>query len=465
MRRLLACACVLAVAGCGEDPGRYVTVHTGTTGADRVVLYLGQAPCTDAGGSACQRIAPELAPGIARPLAIDNASSAWFRDDDAQLEQDVHGGTARFRIVANASDTTLQIVAVGFQGMSPVGSSVIRDVRVRAHDADVVDTTLEPTQPVTPAEEDQGAGHPDGSFLLVWNSTQPPSPSDCVLAESWSGGTATRLFVVPGDDADCDGIPTFTSPMMPNPAECNELWYDFTGSAHLQDADCATDRPIAPGQAVCELGGPACVDGLGPASNSVCTPITPAICLPGALCQSACAMRQANPPPLSSCVATAIAQSQPFARIQCSVVTQADGTPCPASTTLTDPTGGPIDASALFPTSSCTDISFAARDLLNGLQPSGELDFTGTNDAKVQIQNQAAPCTFDLDWQDGHFIATAAALALFKAPNGNTLVLPISIEPTAQCPADTGTVSDGFHCSVVVTNANGDTDSIVNCSM
>ena len=463
MRTLLACACVLVLAACGDDPGRYVIVHVGTTGADHVVLYLGQAPCTNLAGDPCPHIAPELAPGVVRPLAIDNDSSAWFRDDDTRLEQSVSGGTAHFRIVATSADTTLQIIAVGFAGTTPVASSVIRDVQVRLHQADVVDTTLEATQPVTPAEEGQQTDHPDGKFLLVWNSTQPPSPSDCVLAESWQGGTATRMFIVPPDDADCDGVPTFTSGMTPNPAECNELWYDFTGAAHLQDADCATEQHVGLNTTACELGGPACVDGIGPGAGTTCTAITPTICVPGALCQTACAMRQANPPPLSQCAATAIGDSQPFARIDCTVATQGDGTACPATTTLTNPTGGAVNADALFPTSSCTDISFVARDLLTGLTPSSELDFTGANDARVQIQNQSTPCNFQLQWQDGHFTATAIAIALFKAENGNTLLLPLSIQP-APCPVD-GMQSDGFHCQLTLTNPAGDTDSIVNCSL
>ena len=471
MRILVACACALvAASACGDAPGRYVIVDVGTTGADHVVLYLGASPCSDTQGQPCDRIAPELAQGIARPLPV-NGGGAWFRDADVKFDEAVHGTTAHFRIVASDTDQVIQIVAVGFAGQKPVAVSVLHDVHVRKDQADSLETTLEAT-PLVTASEETAPQHPDGRFVLVWNSTMPASPSDCVLVEAWSGGTASRTFVVPPDDADCDGFPTYGADgTTRNPAECNELWYDFSGTAHLQDSDCATPGHVGTfPDPVCLLGGQACVDGVGLTNNTACAPVMPSVCMPSSLCTSACAARQDVPPPLSSCVTTAVGQDQPTARIVCSVAEQDVGGSCPGTTTLTNPMGGTVDVGQLFPAMPCQDVQFSATDSLKALAPQGELDLMAPDTLRLQVQdlnqnaNQGQQCRFDVEWTDGTLTsANAFAIGLFKAQNGNTLLVPIELQRVS-CLDVPSTITDGITCTLTTTSNAGANDSIVNCA-
>ena len=424
MRSFVAWAGTLVVlAACGADPGVYVTVQTGGLPADHVVLYLGAQDCQDAGGNPCMQIAPPVTAQMSRPLDVGDGG-AWFRDDNVQLSQQVMGNSAQFRIVASDSQQTLQIVAVGFSGTTPVGTSVIRDVTVPHHQAVQIDTTLVPAKAVTDAEEQQQT---DGDFVLVWSSAPPrmPSPSDCVVAEHRAGGSVSRVFVVPSEDADCDGNLTFDGSGQRNPLECNELWFDFKGDvAPFSDSNQAMIS-IVNGHTSCVLAGPTCADGLGPSSQAV-APVAPTTCMAQGICPPAeCGMPGGR---LSGCVATL-----PAEYVTCTVYADAaTGAPCPTAAGFA-PQAGRLELDKLFPGSACKDIAFSTMDSLANIMPQQQLQLPQPGTAVFDVQNRQDACNFDLTWNDG--VAppdvtgtVSTVLALLRTQSDRGILVPVTFQ-------------------------------------
>src|SRR5262249_48189999 len=104
--------------------------------------------------------------------------------------------------------------------------------------------------------------------VQIWHKATPQS--SCVVAEHWEGGAATRSFVVPAQDPDCDDVVD----------ECNPAAYlgsEPPGTAPRPD--CFAQQPQA-----CVLGSRGCSD-TSPIRTGMCgAQHDAATCVPDKFC-------------------------------------------------------------------------------------------------------------------------------------------------------------------------------------
>jgi hypothetical protein len=451
---------VVVLAACSSHSGAYVEVKVADPSIGTVALYIGQDPCTvQKMGSAvdCPSIGPQ---GQLAPLQVGSAGGAWFRDNDQPDESVVDStGVATFHLLADGSEQTVEILAIGLAGDPAAkdarATGVLDGVVIPAGEAKEIMMTLEPALPVA-SDETTRTAQPDGNYVLLWQD--PAAPADCALAETWSNGVATRKFVVPGEDADCDGLPTLDTSGMRNPKECDALWYLRPTPTENGQSDCATPYATSsnPGVApVCMLGGPGCIDGTGK-DPTQCTKMPSNYCLPQSVCGTHCAMPGSSP--IGPCVALALGNTTAY---HCEISSQVDGTPCPA--TGTNPTTAMLDFSQLFAGSmqSCDQLRFAP-DSLNNFQSSDTLMLQNTTAMfqTNQVTSSNGSCVWSLTWDGSPYTVDAEgwALADLSVSNGNHLVIPIQFS-RLQCLSGAKTA---FYCYPYVASMAG--DSITSCA-
>jgi hypothetical protein len=360
-----------ALTGCFSDRGLAIEIDVGGTGAASVELFLGKTAC-DAGGDHpdgidCKSIAPP--PSGSAPLR----GSIWFRDDLAVDSVQVTGPRVTFQLRSDTAVTVPIVIAVGLtQGDHPVGVATLHDVTIPAGSARVLATTLVPagavqaTAPAKAAVEDR---------VQVWRKTTPPS--SCVVAEHWEGGAATRSFVVPSSDPDCDDVVD----------ECDPAAYlamEPPGAASRPDCFATQLLPQSQAQA-CVLGSHACTDGSAIRTGECGAQHDTTICVPDRFC-------------LCTSIGDACWQDQlrampalvPF--IDCSIATtqSAPITACPGQDTATIPLDGHFSQD-----DACGNPTIASSSLL-GFGSSAS--FGG---AEVELSSPRKPCTFSLTWKSG----------------------------------------------------------------
>jgi hypothetical protein len=448
---------VVVVAACASHSGAYVEVKVTDPSVKTVALYIGQDPCTlQRMGSAfdCPSIAP-MDQGA--PLQVGSAGGAWFRDNDQPDQASVKNGVATFHLLPGTSEQTVEILAVGLAGDPAAkdarATGVVDGVVIPAGEAKEIMMTLAPAQPVL-SDESTRAAQPDGNYVLLWQD--PAAPADCALAETWTKGAATRKFVVPAEDADCDGLPTLDATGMRNQKECDPLWFHRPTPFEMGQSDCAVpdNTPIMPGgMPVCYLGGPSCIDGTGK-DPTQCTKMANNYCLPQAICGSHCAMPMSSP--LGPCINSTTTTSY-----RCEIYSQLDGTPCPAAGTSA--TTATLDFSVLFAGSmqTCDDLRFAP-DSLNNFQSNDSLMLPNSTATfqPTQMINTKGTCLWSLTW-DGMPYAVDGdvwALADIAVSNGNHLVIPILFTRLQQCVSGQ---TSAFSCSPLFASV---ADSISSCA-
>ena len=419
---------IIAIAACGSlGPGAYVDVHTGDPRVATVELFLGTGPCgpTD---SPCA-ITP---PTQAGALRVGSAGGAWYRDADGIVTAPVHNRTATVRIEPG-DQPIVQLVVVGLDAnLVPIASGRHANFAVPQipNEVDIVPIELGPAMVADPTEE-IAPQHPDGNFVQLWN-TNPQAA--CVLDERWQNGQATRTFVGPSADPDCDGLDTFLDPAMtmPNPLECNPLWYmrPKAGAVQFDQSDCAVPTTTTANLPACVLGGPPCFDGSGPAGD-MCKPVGPVTCLTQSTCDS-CGGKVAAIP-LSACL-----RPTQHTWVHCIIAEDLLGGPCAS---VASPASGLVNLDGLFPglAHNCTDIRFSQTDSLGGVQQRSMLTL-GSADFDVQSLSPTG-CTFDLVWNGGKLppgLATQQNLLGVIVDNGNQMLLELRIDAQACSVSATG---------------------------
>jgi hypothetical protein len=254
-----ALAIALLAAGCFSDRGLAIEVDVGDTGSTTVELFAAEAACAAdaAQGLGCASLQPR---GIERRLAGDLYLGAAAAPFVAQVE----GRIARFRLQADR-DTVLPIlIAFGSTAAGPSGAVTLYDLNLPADRAETVRTTLEA------ADELTAGSVATGQRAVVWPGADDKTRS-CVAVEHLTGGEATRDFIGPADDPDCDGYT--------GAAECDP---EVFKSEHPSPRAAPTCFTAVPGQA-CLLGAQGCMDGMG--RTLTCDPFAAKVCVPDRFCE------------------------------------------------------------------------------------------------------------------------------------------------------------------------------------
>jgi hypothetical protein len=393
--RLAALAIAAAgAAGCFSDRGLAIQIDVAGTGATSVELFLGKTAC-DAGDNPaeidCKAIAPP--PASSPPLR----GSIWFRDDLVVDTVQVTGPRVTFQLRSDTAATLPLVIAVGLtQGDHPVGVATLHDVTIPTGSARVLATALVPAGAVQAAAPAKTAVE---DRVLVWRKTTPPS--SCVVAEHWDGGIATRSFVVPGQDPDCDDVVA---------GDCDPAVYlGMTPPGTAARPDCFATQPAA-----CVLGSRACSDGSATRTGECGAQHNAAICVPDSFCGCTgdlgdlCWQGKVRTTPLAmpvidcSVATTALAPlticpgvGQDTATIQLDdhfTLDQACGTPTIASTTLLE-----LGSSAVF------------------------------GGAVMDLSSPRKPCNFAITWKSGaRTSGDAADLGAVRIQTATgALVLPL----------------------------------------
>lgn len=266
VRLRVACALSIALgAGCFSDRGVVIEVDIGDSRASEVELYLGKSKCdaNNPAGIDCTAIAPPDG-------TVALGGTIWFRDDVSPYKATVKGRTATFHLTAE-SPTTLPIaIAVG-RALTPLrpvaaGTATLRDLEVPVHSGRVVTVALTAAAPVVAEPID--TKNLDEDRVKEWSKAAPES--SCVVVEHWDHGQATRDFIVPAEDPDCDDVAK---------PECNPAAYHGAGAVGGAPVkpDCVVDSA-----GVCVVGN-GCSDD-APGQITECTELPRELCVPSALC-------------------------------------------------------------------------------------------------------------------------------------------------------------------------------------
>lgn len=410
---LLAVAAV-GTAGCFSDRGLAIQIDLAGTGATSVELFLGKTACDASDNPAeidCKAIAPP--PANSAPLR----GSIWFRDDLAVDTVQVTGPRVTFQLRSDTAATVPIVIAVGLtQGDHPVGVATLHDVTIPTGSARVLATALVPAGPVQAAAPAKTAVE---DRVQVWRKTTPPS--SCVVAEHWEGGAATRSFVVPGQDPDCDDLVA---------DDCDPAVYlGMTAPGTASRPDCFTQQSTA-----CVLGSRACTDGSATRTGECGPQHDAAICVPDSFCTCTgdigdlCWQQAVRTTPLAMPI------------IDCSVATTQNAplTFCPGNGEDT----ATIQLDGHFmQDDTCGTPTIASSSLL-GFGSSAS--FGG---AVMELSSPRKPCNFSITWKSGARTSSDAAdVGAVKIQTATgALVLPIVLRfhPTdCQGPLFTCTLMD-----------------------
>jgi hypothetical protein len=418
-------AIAAGTAGCFSDRGLAIEIDVAGTGATSVELFLGKTACEASDNAAeidCKALGPP--PTGSPPLR----GSIWFRDDLAVNTAAVAGSRATFQLRSDTTATIPIVIAVGLtKGDHPVGVATLHDVTVPTGSARVLATALVPagavqaTAPAKTAVEDR---------VQVWRKTAPPS--SCVVAEHWEGGAATRSFVVPGQDPDCDDFIA---------DDCNPAAYlggAMSGTAPRPDC-------FAPQSSACVLGSRACTDG-NTTRNGVCGPQRDATtCVPDRFC--ACTDGLGG-----TCWQDQVRTALAVPVIDCSVATTqiAPFTVC----------AGPDQNTAMI----ALDNHFTQDETCGTptITSSSLLDFGSSasfGGAVMDLTSPRKPCTFSIIWKAGARTASdpvdIGAIRLQTASGALVVPLVLRFHPTIN-----NCVGQQFSCMLT----DVATDGVWNCA-
>ena len=430
-----------AVAACSADrPGLAVVVTTDPS-VTKIEVFLGQEKCTDPDGGICSITPPDMIAALRT-----NGGGAWYRDGDSVFESSAGRGGTWFRIEPTGTAAVLQLVAVGFDaGGAPIASGILHDLAIPADKTTYLSLALVGTG-VVDATEEALMPHPDGELVRIWNN----AASDCVVTEHWHAGKATRTFIVPSDDADCDGFATV------DPLECDPLWnHRTTDTASLRGARCVTPKVLGSGGGAalptCLLGGSPCVDGKGP-STATCAPVDPTYCLPTPLCDPMCASG-----PVPTCLGH-FSTSQ----LHCTIYADASGGPCGG--TLSNPQGGTTTGVSgllgALGVETWTSVELSDASSWSMLSPMSSWSLPPPATAKLRVTpSTTVPGELDMSWVggpvNGALVGTQVlqwGMADLTLSNDRHMLIPVRLGYAA-CTAATSP-TNGLDC--ILTIGNGD---------
>lgn len=174
------------------------------------------------------------------------------------------GDKATFVLVRDDVADLGAVFAVGYAGQQIREVATLFDVHLPATHFDQYALTLG-RPAMTPA---------------AWSdrSPIPQSEATCIgITDPATKDPFSASYIVTPGDQDCDGL------AKDDPAECNnDAWFGKR-PASLDELSCLVANPTL---ATCYLGGPECVDGMGPAPEAQCVPTK--YCVPKQVC-AACA--------------------------------------------------------------------------------------------------------------------------------------------------------------------------------
>lgn len=391
-----------AIAGCFSDRGLVIEVDVGDSGAVAVELFLGADVCTpgdNPAGIDCRTIAP---PPPAGPTPMPGA--IWFRDSPALEVATVQDHRAIFQLRSDVATMVPIVIAVGMnsggqgpsQGLDPraIATAVLHDVEIPTAAARVLRTTLVPAasvmSPTGPAVAE--------NRVMVWRkTTMTPTTvqaSSCVVTEHWEAGTATRDFIVPADDPDCDGV------MM----ECDPA--AFHGAANPGEAARA-DCLVSEGNG-CALGSYGCSDD-DVVRGGQCAQQRTRTCVPQAFCDC---------PTLDPGCFENQLQAQETPHIDCHF---------PTDTTLALCQNNASALIMLGPTSG--GISSCEQPRIGGLALDRVATSASFDGATLALSSPRAPCSFSITWTSGSRTASdPVSVGAITVPfPGGAVVLPLVV--------------------------------------
>jgi hypothetical protein len=434
--------CVLGVfatvAACSADaPGLAVEV-TSTTPISSIEVFLGQQKCMGPDGAGCAITPPDMTAA----LRTNAGGGAWYRDGEPVFRGDATGSATWFRIEPTGSASVVQLIAVGLDANGvPVASGILHDLAIPADKTTYLPLTLVGSGSVDATTEAK-LPHDDGDFVRIWNN----DTSDCVVTEHWAAGKATRSFIVPRADADCDGFATA------NPLECDPLWsHRSTDTASVEQARCVTAKTFSvPGVSTCMLGGPPCVDGAGP-DLATCVPVDPTYCVPTPLCDPQCASE-----PLPTCFGH-FSTSQ----LHCTIYADVAGTPCSTAIIASPQSGTTTGVAALLGTSTTKwkDVELGDAIAWNMLAPMTAWALPAPSTAKLHaVPSAMTPGELDLSWTGvpvagPGYSASQWGLADLTLSNDRHMLIPLRIG-YGSC-TQGNTRSMGIDCYLTLGNADG----------
>jgi len=405
---------VLALcAGCFSDKGLAIEVAPGDTGATSVELYIGKDKCdpNDEPTSpkiSCLSIAPPDGT-IALPGTI------WFRDDLLPYSAELKGGVATLHLKSDVSQSIPLMIAVGFvadpqspDGRRAVGFAELADITIPINTAKIIDVTLVAADPVMPKNRP-----PPGTTanrIQVWAKHNPPS--SCVVVEQWQDGHASRDFVVPAEDPDCDDVAI----------ECNAAAFHGASTGGDPTKSECFGRPLTADR--CVIGSFACTDDGGPKGTCVGRTQNES-CVPSDFCTCASITDV-------GCLANLIDTVQSTPRIECVVPSMANASggidKCAGKDMAT------VTVPGFMPPASCVDQDpqIAALPMLTGFN--GSAMFGG---AEFDVSSAVAPCSFMLTWKQGTHVVNAGAAdhgaIRVTSTDGTHLVIPLVLHYSDMC--------------------------------
>ncbi|MDX2090185.1 MAG: hypothetical protein SFX73_20165 [Kofleriaceae bacterium] len=341
------------------------------------------------------------------------------RDPDPLLTIEANGDDhAAFAIAPSGdSDKVRSIVVIGYDADQAIrGAALIRDLHTnqqpKLYHVTLTAVTAEPLGPTAPMTSSQRA--------QVWGSEA--AHGSCVGLERWHEATLQdRVFIVPADDPDCDGVL--------EDAECNPYAYLSSTAADPRVLNCVSNSETVGGVTPCQLGVAICEDGV---TSGRCEP--KGICIPESMCSdtSICPAGQER-----QCLLEKLRRRPPSSEIVCRIPFALEQN----SNTLTTCTGEPVSMfiqgmSALFTNQAvtCDDVGVIAESTAD-LQFVAETEVAG---ATLKVARQGSnKCDVFVTWEGTAqaFSAPVVVGVKLSTTGAHDLVLPLKIVPT-ECNTD-----------------------------
>jgi hypothetical protein len=408
---LLVATCL---AACGAED-RVTFDVTGTPDTVRLEVFIAsESPCNDC----------ELQP---KDVSTMLQGMRFERDPDPLLTVEAGSDhTAAFAIAPGEhGDKVRSIVVIGYDAQKVIsGAALIRDIHTsqqpQLYRVTLTPVTAEPLATTAPLTGSQR--------VQVWGSED--AHGTCVGLERWhEAELEDRVFIVPADDPDCDGVL--------EDAECNPYAYlSSTSPATTDTINCVTNSETVGGVQPCQFGAAVCKDG---ETRGVCA--SRGLCIPESLCNDTaicpdgqereCMLRKLVASPVSSeivCHVPFELDTNSNALITCGGV--------PASTTIEG-------LGALFSSVVNCDAVGAISESSSGFQFLPEVDVLGA-DLKV-ARTSNTKCDVAVTWQGTAQPFTDSIIVGMKISTTGThdLVLPMKIvrancaaSPTMTCALD-----------------------------
>jgi hypothetical protein len=353
----------LWLTGCFSDRGLAIEIDVGSTGATSVELFVG-LECDEA-ASECRAI---TVPGS--DCAFDGAR--YYRDANLSYTVAVRGHVATFKLAAQTESAFPIAVAVGLDASGKaVGTATLLDLTISPSAAQIATATLVNAVAIPPATDD-AIPAPTGVRVMVWSD---PRSSRCLAVEHWKAGSPVqRIGIGPIEDPQCR-----------------------SGAATTDAAPvCVSD--LSPRD--CYLGVPVCREP-GATPPALRCPTNGTVCAPRALCGKT---------GLDEIIG-ALKPDASVTRLECIVVTRADGEACPDEA-MVNVGGGAV---------SCDERPrILALDQFDAALSRAEL--AGVT---VEVANASGACELRLKIKGGNLVGTPDVWGAVRLSSQHDFLVPL----------------------------------------